>query len=803
MTSRFRFWLWQALCLVVLAGCGGGKSHGPEPVSLDSVAPERGSALGGGLIQLSGQGFAPGVQVKLDGEGCEALTVLSSTSLTCVTPAHAQGAVDIQAITPDGRQATITGAYTYRPSDNGISSFGIVAASPAQDVYPNPFSATLESVLAGFDLATVTRSWVVDGTAYKEGDSVSFGAGNHTVNLTVRDATGDSDQASFSIVVGPLTPLSVQRIQSAQSVASNTFALSPGNSISLVNTGFLPVLNPRLIGAGKPDYVDWARYLSSLTQLAGLPADASESSRAKLLEAAWKDLSNTTVHVCSPGREAENIYDPVLLVRGYGYECCSNSSRALAYLGSFLDIPARVRSTLQHEFPEFTVGGSLFILDPDLRFRFWGDNQLPLSAWTTESAPVSLMNVEHYFAQTPTGKYYETQPGGTLPLREVFLYPEQTVRSYYFSNIVAETIWGYHEAFTNSDYVLYPNEKMAFRQTSRYAPLQWLNSDGTSTGGSSAPAVGKVVFRLQWSAGGPRAFQQDGSGNRVIPLNNLPYPVQDLVFYFSKPVNPKAFWLTSGGKTYQMGDFTSNTWTVSAQQLRALDSLSDLAAVVSRDQNVVAVDIGMQFNPGIFGNPAGAVSLSYADDSGDCQRRLSFATGGNMKDVVLGASLCDTRAPQRVGASFDLSKSQPGASVISNYGNSYQGTWGLATPAGVKGYAEISLPRTPGLSGALRVTNEGYFADWQIYEGGSWMPLSTTDVATSQWIQLPAACSPTTLLRLTLRTAPAVDVTYLSYLSLVEARDTGGLPLFGASTSQYWSGGRKSAALRPATAMHR
>ena len=764
-------------CVMVLSGCGGGGgTEGPAPVSLDAVFPVRGSAAGGTRIQLTGQGFSSSTQVKVDGQACEDTTALSSSSLTCVTPAHEQGNVDIQVFNADGGLAKLPAAYTYRPSGNDITSFGILSAAPFKGIYPSPYSAKLESVITGFDLSTVTRSWVVNDKPYNEGDTLTLEAGSHTVSLTVRDATGDSDHASYTIVVGEPTEPSI-----SLETESETFTLSPGTSISVVNTGFLPLLNPRLVGVGKPDYVDWPGYLNSLARLGNLPMDASESSRARLLEAAWKDLSNATVHICSPGREAENINDPALLVRGYGYECCSNASRALAYLGSLLDIPARVRTTAAHEFPEFTVGGNMFILDPDLRLRFWGDNQLPLSAWTTDTTPVSLENVNRYSVQTPNGDSYETQFGGTLPFRNSLQYPEQTLRGFYFTDIVADTIWGYREAFSNSNYVLYPNEKMAFQQSSAYVPLQWRNSDGTTTGGADAPAVGKVVFKRLWSATGPRTFQQDGDGNRTIPLNDLPYPVQDLVFHFSKQIDPQDFWLTSEGNTYRIGDFTANTWTVSAQQLRVLRHVSDLAAVVPQSQNLVAVDIGMQFNPGIFGDPTAAVSVNYADDSGTCQRQLSIATGG-VKELVIGSALCDPQAPQRVETSYSLQRGKPGVSVISAYGNSYQGTWGIAAASGVRAYAEITLPRTPGLSGILRVINEGFFSDWQIHDGSNWVALSTTEVAISQWINLPATSSPTTRLRATLRQAPTRDSTYLSYLSLLEGQGMTRLPFVSAST---------------------
>lgn len=772
------------LIALVLAGCGG--SEGPAPVSVDSVYPTRGSTLGGTLIQLRGEGFTPTTRVAIGEGACGSLTVLSASSLTCITPAHAQGTVDIHVSNLDGGQATASNLYTYRPSGTGVSSFGILAATPPQGVYPMPFSAKLLSVLADLDLSTATRTWVVNGETYEEGDTVPFEVGSHTVTLAVRDASGDSDSITYSIVVGEMMEPTLLNTGRSRAMAAdggnNTFVLGPDRSIALSNTGFLPLVNPRLIGAGKPDYVDWLRYLNSLARLGALPTDASEGSRAALLEAAWKDLSNATVHVCSPGREAENIYDPTLLIRGYGYECCSNAARALANLGSFLDIPSRVRTTAHHEFPEFTVGGNMFILDPDLRYRFWSDSQLPLSAWTSPSAPLSLMNVGHYYAQSSTGEMYEVPAGGLLPYGNLDQFPEETFRSFYTTDILGETVWGYHEAHSNPSYLLYPSERMAYRRTSSYVPLQWLNSDGSPNGGSYAPAVGKVVFRRLWSTIGPRKLQQDDSGNWVIPLNDLPYPIQDLVFYFSKPIDPQGFLLASAGRTYQLGRFEGNSWTVSDQQLRGFSSLSDLAAIIPADQSVVAVDIGMQFNPGIFGDPAGAVSLSYSDDSGACLRSVRATSGSDAQDFALGSISCDPQAPQRVQTSYSLKRDEPGRDLIAHYGNSYQGTWGLAAAAGIRAYAEIVLPRTPGLSGLLRVNNEGHVADWQMFEDGQWRPLGTTDARISQWINLPAASSSSTRLRVTLREPLATQSTYLSYLSLIEGRDFGSALFAGSST---------------------
>lgn len=793
------------VCVIVLAGCGGGGGEPARQVSVSSIYPARGSSLGGTQIKVEGANFSAATRVKLDDMDCQSVVVVSSSSITCVTPAHVAAIVDVQVITTDAGQFKASGAYTYRSSGTGVTSFGIVAAAPLQGAYTEPFTVKLESVVSGFDLTTTTRAWDIDGKTYNERDPVKFDIGSHTVTLTVKDVSGDSHTTRYSVVVGPVARQGVQAGAAMRSAAAEgggvAFDLSPTKSIALVNTGLFPLLNPRFIGAGKPDYVDWLRYLNSLAQLGGIPTDATESGRAALLEATWRDLSNTTYHVCSPGREDESILDPVLLVRGYGYECCSNAARALAYMGAFLDIPARVRSTDVHEFPEFTVGGNTFVLDPDLRYRFWGVDGLPLSAWTGEAAPLSLMNVDQYVAESATGAYYEVQAGGSLLYGVDATFAEQSFREFYFKKITGETIWAHRDAFTTSSYVLYPGERIAFRQNSSYSGLQQLNADGTSTGGNKAPSVGKVLFKMLWSTSGPRSFRKDGNGNLVIPLSGLPFPLQDLVFYFSKTINPQDFWLTASGKTYKIGEFSGNTWTVSADKLRVLRSVADLAAVIGRDQNLVAVDLGMQFNARIFGDPNATVTLNYADDSGPCQREFRVTLGADIKDHAPGTLICDPQVVQRVETHYTLWRGETGTGVIASYGNSYQGVWGIGTNPGVRGYAEITLPRTAGLPGVLRATVEGAFSDWEVLEGGNWVPLITTDMGFSQWIQLPATSSSESRLRLIMRDAPEDYRTYLSYLSLMEGRNTGTSPVAGGTSDtaiQPQAIGRNAARLRSA-----
>lgn len=91
---------------------GGGRPPAPTITSL-SVAT--GPASGGTAVTITGTGFRAGDSVTFGGDAATSVVVVSSTSLTCVSPAHAAGAVDVVVTDPQGRSGTLAGAWTYEP----------------------------------------------------------------------------------------------------------------------------------------------------------------------------------------------------------------------------------------------------------------------------------------------------------------------------------------------------------------------------------------------------------------------------------------------------------------------------------------------------------------------------------------------------------------------------------------------------------------------------------------------------------------------------------------------------------------
>lgn len=77
-----------------------------------TVEPAGGPAAGGTSVTVSGQNFTGVTGVTFGGAAATALDVVDDTTLTCTTPAHAAGAVDVVVTNPTGSKTEV-GAFTY------------------------------------------------------------------------------------------------------------------------------------------------------------------------------------------------------------------------------------------------------------------------------------------------------------------------------------------------------------------------------------------------------------------------------------------------------------------------------------------------------------------------------------------------------------------------------------------------------------------------------------------------------------------------------------------------------------------
>jgi hypothetical protein len=99
------------------SGTSGGSSN-PAP-KVSAISPNTGTASGGAAVTITGTGFQSGAAVTIGGAAATSVTVVSSTSITAKTPAHAAGAADVAVKNTDNQTGGLSGGYTYTSSTGG------------------------------------------------------------------------------------------------------------------------------------------------------------------------------------------------------------------------------------------------------------------------------------------------------------------------------------------------------------------------------------------------------------------------------------------------------------------------------------------------------------------------------------------------------------------------------------------------------------------------------------------------------------------------------------------------------------
>jgi hypothetical protein len=109
----------------------------PGPPTIDSITPDFGPPAGGTEIVIIGEGFTGVTDIKFGGEfGASALDldVVSDTEITCTTPAHADGLVDLYFVNPTSGDALAEGAFDYRPYNHLTQVPVLVVMKQAQGI---------------------------------------------------------------------------------------------------------------------------------------------------------------------------------------------------------------------------------------------------------------------------------------------------------------------------------------------------------------------------------------------------------------------------------------------------------------------------------------------------------------------------------------------------------------------------------------------------------------------------------------------------------------------------------------------
>ena len=96
-------------------GCTGhlcGAAGAPAP-TVSSVSPNSGTTAGGTTVVITGTDFVAGATATFGGTDCPVGGGGTSTQISCTTPAHSAGAVNVVVTNPDAQAGTLTNGFTY------------------------------------------------------------------------------------------------------------------------------------------------------------------------------------------------------------------------------------------------------------------------------------------------------------------------------------------------------------------------------------------------------------------------------------------------------------------------------------------------------------------------------------------------------------------------------------------------------------------------------------------------------------------------------------------------------------------
>ena len=137
------------------------------------------------------------------------------------------------------------------------------------------------------------------------------------------------------------------------------------DSFGIINSGPTPILNPRLIPKSGLDLIDFNRWLSGIY----LSLPQAKRNRESLFLEVWKFLGSNIYDFCSPGRKGVDPRDPLPLISGYGYGCCSNTNPVLEKVAKHLGFDTRIISTTRHQFLEIKLRNGWQIVDANRGVR--------------------------------------------------------------------------------------------------------------------------------------------------------------------------------------------------------------------------------------------------------------------------------------------------------------------------------------------------------------------------------------------------------------------------------------------------
>ena len=228
------------------------------PPTITSVVPAIGFAAGGATVVIFGTGFfnmTVSSGIRFDGVDASTYTVFSSTRITAVTPAHAEGTVNIVATSPSGSSLNTSAddyVYSNLPAITNVNpSVGLPAGGNKVFITGSGFLGITAASGVMFD-ATPAPSYTVDSNTQITAFVPEHAVG--TVNIVVTNAVGSSpntpaDDYTYAISV-PAAP-------TITSLSPALGLLTGGTTVVITGTGFAGIAGATGVkfgGVNAPSY---------------------------------------------------------------------------------------------------------------------------------------------------------------------------------------------------------------------------------------------------------------------------------------------------------------------------------------------------------------------------------------------------------------------------------------------------------------------------------------------------------------------------------------------------------------------
>jgi hypothetical protein len=232
---------------------------------IDAVSPAAGPVSGGNLVELTGTGFMPGVEIRFGGEVAEIVASDGFSRLRVAAPPGTAGPVDVAAETEFGTD-TQENAYAYLNAAAPNDVNALIAVSPSK----GPLSGGNQVQLVATGLTTVADTLVLFGAGQKAkvlavdpSTSIAIveappGVSAGAVDVTLANANGTSkleeayrylSEVSVSSVTPPIGP-----VAGGTSIVVKGKGFAPGarvfvgaleaTSVSVTNSTTLSAITP-------------------------------------------------------------------------------------------------------------------------------------------------------------------------------------------------------------------------------------------------------------------------------------------------------------------------------------------------------------------------------------------------------------------------------------------------------------------------------------------------------------------------------------------------------------------------------